>query len=61
MVTILNSIHRALLSLNLPAKVADLIAYASGVVHAMTNNPAFPTPTPALSVLSAAVSDLRER
>ncbi|MGH7294731.1 MAG: hypothetical protein ACRELB_07360 [Polyangiaceae bacterium] len=43
----------------MPAKVADFIAYVIGVVHAMTNNPAFPSPVPALSVLSAAVSDLQ--
>ena len=43
----------------MPAKVADFIAYATGVVHAMTNNPAFPAPVPALSALSAAVSDLQ--
>jgi len=30
-----------------------------GVAHAMTNNPAFPAPVPALSALSAAVSDLQ--
>lgn len=39
--------------------MADLIAYATGVVHAMTNNPAFPAPVPALAAISAAVSDLR--
>ena len=43
----------------MPAKVADFIAYATGVAHAMTNNPAFPAPVPALSALSAAVSDLQ--
>jgi hypothetical protein len=59
MATINNSIHRATVSLKLPAKVADFIAYATGVVHAMTNNPAFPAPVPALSALSAAVSDLQ--
>jgi len=59
MATINNSIHRATVSLKMPAKVADFIAYATGVVHAMTNNPAFPSPVPALSVLSAAVSVLQ--
>jgi hypothetical protein len=54
-----NSMNRANVSLKLPAKVADFIAYAAGVVHAMTNNPAFPAPVPALSALSAAVSDLQ--
>jgi hypothetical protein len=59
MATTTNSIHRANVSLKMPAKVADFIAYATGVAHAMTNNPAFPTPVPALSALSAAVSDLQ--
>ena len=54
-----HSIHRATVSLKMPAKVADFIAYATGVAHAMTNNPAFPTPVPALSALSAAVSELQ--
>jgi hypothetical protein len=59
MVTTNTSIHRATVSLNLPAKVADFIALVVGIVHAMTNNPAFPAPVPALSALSAAVSDLQ--
>jgi len=59
MPTINKSIHRATVSLKLPAKVADFIAYGTGVVHAMTSNPAFPAPVPALSALSAAVSDLQ--
>jgi hypothetical protein len=46
-------------SLKLPVKVADLIALTIGAVHAMTNNPAFPTPVPTLASLSAAVSDLQ--
>ena len=53
------SINRATVSLNLPAKVADLISYATGVVHGMTSNPAFPAPQPTLAALSAAVSDLQ--
>jgi hypothetical protein len=57
--TINKSIHRATVSLKLPAKVADFIAYGTGVVHAMTNNPAFPAPVPALSALSAALSELQ--
>jgi hypothetical protein len=59
MATTTTSIHRATVSLKLPAKVADFIAYGTGVVHAMTNNPAFPAPVPALSAISAAVSDLQ--
>ncbi len=58
MATTTNSIHRATVSLKLPAKVADFIAYGVGIVHAMTNNPAFPTPVPALAAPAAAVRDL---
>ena len=59
MATTNSSMNRANVSLKLPTKVADFIAYATGVVHAMTNNPVFPTPVPALSAFSAAVSDLQ--
>jgi hypothetical protein len=59
MATTNTSLHRATVSLKLPAKVADLIAYATGVVHAMTNNPSFPSPVPSLASISSAVSDLQ--
>jgi len=59
MATTNKSLQRATVSLKLPAKVADLIAYTTGVVHAMTNNPAFPAPVPTLAALSAAVTDLQ--
>src|ERR1700691_3452748 len=59
MATTTQSLHRATVSLKLPAKVADLIAYATGVVHSMSNNAAFPAPVPALAAISAAVSDLQ--
>jgi len=52
------SIHRATISLDVPAKIADVILYANNIVQMMTNNPAFPTPTPTIAVLNAAVSDL---
>ena len=52
------SIHRATISLNLPAKIADLTLYANNIVQKLTNNPSFPTPTPTLAALIAAVSDL---
>jgi hypothetical protein len=52
------SIHRATISLNVPAKIADLILYADNIVQKMTNNPAFPTPTPTVVALTAAVTDL---
>ena len=40
------SIHRATISLDVPAKIADVILYANNIVQKMTNNPSFPTPTP---------------
>jgi len=52
-------VHRARVSLKLPDKVADLIAYAIRVVDAVTGNPAFPTPAPALAVLTAAIVALQ--
>jgi hypothetical protein len=52
-------VHRARVSLKLPDKVADLIAFAIRVVDAMTSNPAFPTPAPALAVLTAAITTLQ--
>ena len=52
-------LHRATVALKVPAKVADLIAFATGIGHAMQNNPAFPAPVPTLAAISAAVSDLQ--
>jgi len=50
------SIHRVLVSLNLPRPVPALIPYAQAVVVAMTNNAHFPTPLPALTDVSAAIT-----
>ena len=52
------SIHRATISLGVPRKNADVILYANNIVQKITNNPAFPTPTPTVAALTAAVSDL---
>jgi hypothetical protein len=52
------SIHRVTISLDVPTKIADVLLYANSIVQKMTNNPAFPTPTPTVAALSAAVSDL---
>jgi hypothetical protein len=52
-------VHRALVSLLLPRKVADLIAFANRLVDAMTNNPAFPAPAPTLAVVTAAIAALQ--
>ena len=40
--------HRTGVSLKLPTKVPALITYAQGIVTGMTNNPWFPSPTPAV-------------
>ena len=53
------SIHRATISLGIPRKNADVILYASNIVEKMTNNPAFPTPTPTLAALTAASAGLK--
>jgi hypothetical protein len=49
------SIHRATISLDIPNKIAALIFYANNVVQKMTGNATFPTPTPTLAALTAAV------
>jgi hypothetical protein len=59
MTTSTQIVHRALVSLILPRKVADLIAYANRVVDALTGNPAFPTTAPTLAVLTAAILALQ--
>lgn len=59
MPTTTNSVRRPLVSLGLPTKVGLLISYALNVVQKMTGNPAFPTPSPSLAAISAAVSDLQ--
>jgi hypothetical protein len=52
------SIHRAVVTLGIPKKNADVILYATNVVQKITNNANFPTPTPTIAALSAAVNDL---
>jgi hypothetical protein len=52
------SIHRAIISLAIPVKIADVILYANNIVQKITSNPSFPTPTPTVAALNAAVSDL---
>jgi hypothetical protein len=60
MTTSNKSIHRATISLNVPVKIADVILYSNNIVQRLTNNPYFPTPTPTLAVLTAAVADLHD-
>jgi len=45
--------------LDLPKRINVLITYASGVVVGMTGNPSFPTPSPALATVTAAIADLQ--
>jgi hypothetical protein len=52
------SIHRATITLGIPSKVADLILYSNNIAQKMTNNPNFPTPTPPVATLAAAVDAL---
>jgi hypothetical protein len=51
--------HRSIVALKLPHPIPALVAYAQQIVKAMTGNPAFPTPVPALSVVTAAIDDLQ--
>jgi hypothetical protein len=53
------SIHRSLATLKLPNVIAVLIEYAQAIVAAMTNNPRFPSPVPALTVVSSAIAALQ--
>jgi hypothetical protein len=51
--------HRSIVSLKLPKPVPKLITYATGIVTAMTSNPSFPTPVPALATVTAAIAALQ--
>jgi hypothetical protein len=51
--------HRLTIALILPKIVALLIVFAENIVKRMTGNPYFPTPTPTLAVVTAAIDDLR--
>jgi hypothetical protein len=59
MTTPINSVHRTVASLKLPARVPALIIYAQGIVKGMTGNPAFPTPSPSLPTVTTAINDLQ--
>ena len=51
--------HRPVAILSLPKKVPALITHAQAIVSAMTGNPAFPSPAPALAALVTAIEDLQ--
>jgi hypothetical protein len=52
--------HRIIAALNLPASVRLLIGIVRAVLLAMTGNAKFPSPTPALATVDAALSDLEK-
>jgi hypothetical protein len=56
--TINNKPHRAIAVLSLPVKVEDLINLAQVIVKGMTGNANFPTPTPPVATVQAALTDL---
>jgi hypothetical protein len=59
MTTANKSIHRVTISLSFPKKISDFILYANNIAQKMTNNPEFPTPTPTVAAITAAVVDLQ--
>jgi hypothetical protein len=60
MVHTTHKVRRHLAVLSLPKSISALLVYAAGVVKAMTGNPTFPSPTPALATVSAAIVDLQD-
>ena len=59
MATTPNKAHRSLAVLDLPRRINVLVTYASSVVERMTGNASFPTPSPALATVTAAIADLQ--
>ena len=59
MATTVKSTHRSLVTLSLPRSVPALIVYTEGILKRMTGNPAFPSSTPTLAAVTAAVDELR--
>ncbi len=53
-----NTLNRATVSLNIPAKNADLILFGNTVAQKLTNNALLPNPTPTVAAILAATSDL---
>jgi hypothetical protein len=51
--------HRSIVALKLPTPIPALISYVQQILKAMTGNPAFPSPVPALTVVIAAINDLQ--
>jgi hypothetical protein len=57
--TVIKTDHRSIVVLKIPTRVQSLITYANGIVKALTGNPSFPTVTPTLATVSAAIADLQ--
>jgi hypothetical protein len=56
----IKSIQKSYVSLKLPSVVAALIVYVQGILAAMTSNPHFPSPAPALTAVAAALAALQQ-
>jgi hypothetical protein len=54
------SIQKSYVAFKLPSVVAALIVYVQGILAAMTSNPHFPSPSPALTALAAALTALQQ-
>jgi hypothetical protein len=52
-------VKRSIVSLHLPKPVLALVSLARAMVTAMTDNPAFPNPNPALASVTAAIDELQ--
>ena len=59
MTNMTKSIHRALVSLNLPSSVPALITYAQGIVKGLTGNAAFQSTAPTIPAVSEAITELQ--
>lgn len=59
MTNIPKATRRAIASLKLPTKVPALLSRAQNILLAMTNNPAFPAPTPPLATVAGAIQELQ--
>jgi hypothetical protein len=54
------SIQKSYVAFKLPSVVAALIVYVQGIIAAMTSNPHFPSPSPALTAIAAALTALQQ-
>jgi hypothetical protein len=53
------SMHKTLAALHLPTPVPALLGVAEAIVLAMSGNPSFPAPTPAIATVASALADLQ--